>query len=786
MKNKSLTTLFCVLFHTMLVGQNSNITLTIVDETTQNVLPNAHVTLGIKHTYTNAKGIAFFYNLPVKKYSLKVSYVGYETYNSFISLLATTNVTIFLKQDNTDLNEVVITSNDKKTFSKHSLHSKKVKQTFLEKNRDNSLMQTLKDIPGVSSITIGSGQSKPTIRGLGFNRVAVIENGIKHEAQQWGADHGLEIDQYNVEQIEITKGASSLLYGSDAIAGVVNLKNNILPQVNSFSGDVNITNRSNNDLYGLSFSVKQRYKHWFYKARLTHEDYGDYKVPTRKIIYDNYIFDLHKNYLRNTAGYNHNLSFSLGYTSDNLTSITTFSNVNSKNGFFANAHGLEVRTSKIDYDKNDRDINLPYHRVNHFKITNNTSLTFPDHTLDIEVGFQKNHREEHSEPVPHGYMPKPDSTMERLFKKNTYSLNIKNQLRSFKHHKITTGINLEYQHNTISGWGFLIPAYKRFTAGAFLFDLYEINSNVYVDGGIRYDYGSIHTQPYYEWFLTPVTDTNGATSLQQLQRSEKKNLTFNSFSASVGISYAQNPVSYKINVGKSFRIPLANELASDGVNYHMYRYEEGNLSLQPESSYQIDGEVKATFKNATFQLTPFINYFDNYIYLSPTSAYYETLQKYQYNQSKVFRYGGEVTVDYAPTKALSFSGSLEYVRAKQLNGTKKGFTLPFSPPLTGILSVEYHLKPWLIFKNTKLFSNIRLTSSQYEIVPPERPTKGYSLINVGLHTSLPIFSKKHPLKVQGRIQNLLNSKVFDHTSFYRLIEVPEPGRNFSITIIQTF
>ncbi|REH54568.1 iron complex outermembrane receptor protein [Tenacibaculum gallaicum] len=785
MTKQSLGALFCVLFHAILFSQNTNsVTIKVIDGTTQKELPNAHVSIGSKHAYTNTQGSSIFYKLLNKEYLLTVTHVGYVTYQENIS--TTSTIVIPLIQDNSVLNEVVIAQNPKKILTKFSSNTQRIDVDFLEKNRDNSLMQTLKDIPGVSTITIGSGQSKPTIRGLGFNRVVVVENGIKHEAQQWGADHGLEIDQYNIDNIEVTKGAASLLYGSDAISGVISLKNNLLPDVNSFSGEVNLTNRSNNDFYGVSLGVKQRYNHWYYKARITHEDYGDYKVPTKKITYDNYIFDLHKNYLRNTAGYNHNVGVSIGYVSDNSSSITSFSNVNSKNGFFANAHGLEVRTSKIDYDADNRDIDLPHHKVNHFKITNNTSFLFPNYTLDVELGLQKNHREEHSEPVPHGYMPKPPSTMERLFKKNTYSLNVKNKFHSFENHKLTTGINLEYQDNSIDGWGFLIPEYTRFTVGAFVYDQIKLNDNLYLDGGVRYDYGVIKTQPYYEWFLSPVTDKNGNTTQQQLQRSERKNLTFGSFSASAGLSYGRKNTSYKINVGKSFRIPLANELASDGVNYHMYRYEEGSLDLEPESSYQIDGEFKANFNRGSIQITPFVNYFDNYIYLSPTSEYYETLQKYQYSQSRVFRYGGEVMAQYKPIDKLSITGSLEYVKARQLSGEKKNFTLPFSPPLTGVVSLEYTLNPWLTFGDTKLFSSVRLVSNQNNIVPPEKTTEGYSLLNIGLHTSLDLFSKKRPLKIQGRLNNILNNKVFDHTSFYRLIEVPEPGRNFSITIIQTF
>src|SRR5690554_883559 len=133
-------------------------------------------------------------------------------------------VQVLLEESSLDLEEVEILGKSKQRATKEApTVSHTVSKEFMDKNRENSLMQTLKKIPGVSSITIGSGQSKPVIRGLGFNRVVVVQNGIKHEAQQWGNDHGLEIDQYDIENIQIIKGPASLVYGSDAIAGVVDI-----------------------------------------------------------------------------------------------------------------------------------------------------------------------------------------------------------------------------------------------------------------------------------------------------------------------------------------------------------------------------------------------------------------------------------------------------------------------------------------------------------------------------------------------------------------------------------
>lgn len=719
-------------------------------------------------------------------HTFTISRLGYV--NKTFTIKVSANIDgykIYLEEATTELQKVEITGKSRKRADKESpTVSQFVTEDFLIQNRENSLMQTLSKIPGVSTIKIGSGQSKPVIRGLGFNRVAVVQNGIKHEAQQWGNDHGLEIDQYGIENIKIIKGPASLVYGSDAIAGVVDIQQNKIPLKNTFNGDVNLLGESNNDLLGISAGITTRKDKWFYRARLTYRDYGDYKVPTNKINYENYIFELHDNNLRNTAGREANASFSFGYVSNKITSETTISNVNAKNGFFANAHGLEVRTSSIDYDASNRDIDLPYHKVNHFKVTNNTKIDLETHTVNIDLGYQNNDREEHSEPIPHGYMPTPPNSKERRFQKNTWSLNIKDAFQPNSKHHIETGINIEYQDNNIDGWGFLIPAYTRFSAGAFVFNQFEINSNLHVLAGIRYDFGNVKSESYVDWYPSTVNNADSTTSNIYLQRAQDKTLNFGNISASAGLSYLLKNTTFKINIGKSFRMPLANELASDGVNYHMYRYEKGNLDLNPEESYQLDIDIDHTTKNVSVGVSPFLNYFENFIYLNPTSNYFETLQIYEYTQNKVFRAGAEFRASTSIINNLTLNASAEYVYSRQINGPKKGFTIPFSPPLSGLFSARYQFKDFFILKAPQLTADYRITAAQDEIVPPEEKTDGYSVLNMAVFTQIDVLKTHTPLEIRLKLNNVFDTKYYNHTSFYRLIDVPEAGRNISVSLTQ--
>lgn len=762
----------------------------IVDESTNLPIEGATI-VAATHLYavSSAKGTFSIKGFVQGDYVLEVSFLGYATVSKPIRVTGDINdLIITLKPSNTDLEEVQVFGKSKEEKAKEKpITTIEASKAFMDANRENSLMQTLSKVPGVSTINIGSGQSKPVVRGLGFNRVSVVQYGVKHEAQQWGNDHGLEIDQYGIDHIQIIKGPASLMYGSDAIAGVIDIQSPKIPQAHSFKGETNLLAESNNDLLGITTGVEARNDKWFYRGRITYRDYADYKVPTDKISYDSYIFELDDNRLRNTAGNEINAAFSVGYIGDTFKTETFFSNVYAKNGFFANAHGLEVRTSTIDYDASNRDIDLPYHKVNHFKVLNNSTLYNDNHTIEIQLGFQNNLREEHSEPIPHGYMPQPSSTKERSFSKNTFTLNAKDNFDLSEKHDLVFGINSEFQNNTIGGWGFLIPKYNRFTLGAFVYDHFVLSEKWHLQGGIRYDFGHIDTKAYFDWYPSTVNNDDGSTSYIYLQRAQNKTLNFGSVTGSFGVSFISENTTYKLNIGKGFRMPLPNELASDGVNYHMYRYERGNINLDPEESYQLDLDIAYEKDKFSFGISPFVNLYENFIYLNPTPNYYETLQIYEYTQSKVFRMGGELKLGYELTDQLRMDASAEYVHSKQKSGPKKDFTLPFSPPLSGLISAQYQFKKNLwVFDDLRVIADYKIVDDQNEIVPPEEKTEGYQVLNVSLMSNLDIFNLDKSLQMRLKLNNLFDTKYFNHTSFYRLIDVPEAGRNISISLTIPF
>lgn len=675
------------------------------------------------------------------------------------------------------LNEVIIMGdNNKRDIQmKSSQNLLRISRSDLASRLSGSLMQSLSGIPGVKAMNIGSGQSKPAIRGLGFNRMVVTENGIKHEGQQWGEDHGLEIDQFAIDKVEVIKGPAALLYGSDAIGGVINLYSNSIPE-KLFEGKANLFMRSNNESVGISTQIAGKRNRFYYKANLTLIDYADYKVPADSIQYYSYYIQLKKRRLRNTAGREHDGSIVWGYTGEHFSTGFKVSDISGRSGFFANAHGLEVRLSGIDYDRSRRDIDLPYHSVNHLKVTNHSAWRTGVVHWESNLSYQNNLRKELSEPISHGYMPTPPGTLERRYLKNTYSANAGMKVLIAGKHSLNAGLNAEYQHNRRGGWGFIIPDFETISLGGYVFDRYFLSEDLILNAGLRLDRVNTRIHSYQDWYKTPVEKTDSVFK----ERSAELERSFNSITWSFGINYSVGQWMLKANLGKSFRVPIPKELGADGINYHIFRYEKGEPELSPEESYQLDAGINWHNDAFDIQLDPYLNYFPNYIYLNPTSTYTEGLQTYYYTQSRVIRYGFEAELRYKVLRNLEAGLKGEYLYAEQLSGDKKGYTLPFSPPWSAEAELKYTFSAGKESEDGFISAGYKIVGSQHEIVPPEKATEGYGVLNMSVGK---VFGwKDYCLRLNLQGLNLLGKRYYDHTSYYRLIDVPEPGRNFSLLI----
>jgi iron complex outermembrane recepter protein len=789
-----LTVIIFKAFGLFSLSQNGTDLKGFVSDERHQAMPGATVLLkGINRiTVTDRNGYFIFTGLTLDKYQIEVSFIGYKPYSAQINLTNSTVLNIHLEPALLNLQEVLVTDHyAEERKAETPLNVEVVNSDYIRQNQGNSLMKSLERLPGVSTIDIGAGQSKPVIRGLGFNRVVVIENGIRHEGQQWGADHGLEIDQYAAGRVEVVRGPSSLQHGSDAIGGVVQVKHEELPRGKLLGGILDLTAKSNNQLGGGSLLLYSHQNRFTFGFRATLVDYADYRVPTDSVDIYSYRAPLHERKMRNTAGNEKNLHFTLGYSGEKYSGKIYVSNLNTKMGFFANAHGLEPRMVDTQlHDRSDRDINYPYQTVNHFKIVNRNTWQSTNSDWKLELGYQNNFRQEWSQYVNHGYMPPIfpasqlfTSDLERAFNKHIFTGNLTYNIRFSEHTNLLAGFNSDFQNNTIDGRGFIIPSYEQFSTGAFLYLKHTFSDNTLVHLGLRNDFGHLTTKTYTDWYPSPHIENND-TVWVNLERAPALKRTSSSFTWSVGINQQIDHLRLKANLGKSFRIPLAKELAANGVNYHQFSYEKGNPTLRPETAYQLD--VGAEWHTRTFaiELSPFATYFPNYIYLNPTHLhdrlYGNGHQVFEYTQSQVWRLGGEMHAHYQVIKPLQLGLIANYVYSRQVSGSKAGFTLPFSPPPSVLLKMKYSRNHIWFVKHSYIMADLKLAAPQNRVVPPEEKTPGYGTVNLGIGGT--INNGKQTVDLALQVQNLLNHKYYNHSSYYRLINVPEPGRNIVLNI----
>ena len=500
------------------------------------------------------------------------------------------------------LPDVVVTeSYQQRQAKKSALAVDVVDQDFLRKHFTGNFMQAMENIPGVQAMDIGSGFSKPMIRGMGFNRIAVLENGIKQEGQQWGADHGLELDAFNIGTVNVLKGPSSLLYGSDAMGGVIDITSPPVPSVDMLFGDVTLLGKSVNGTLGGSFMLGIKKSFWYAQVRYSEQHFGDYRIPTDTIVYLTQKMPVYGRKLKNTAGIERNIGFFAQYQRQRYKANYSISNVYQKTGFFPGAHGIPD-ASRVEDDGDSRNMELPYSKVNHLKVTTLQQYAWEKLVLSGDFGFQNNHREEWSVFHTHyGSQPVPekDPDKELAFNLNTLSASVKVRFIGSSSWEHALGWDGQHQRNDISGYSFLLPEYYRSTTGLLWLTTYKPNNVISVSGGMRYDYGYIHISSHEDAYLADYLRKQGYDE-EQVEHykwnSHAVKKKFGDYSFSLGLVWTPSERHMvKANVGRSFRLPGANELAANGVHHGTFRHEQGDTNLKSEQGWQMDASYNLRY-----------------------------------------------------------------------------------------------------------------------------------------------------------------------------------------------
>jgi iron complex outermembrane recepter protein len=193
-----------------------------------------------KGTLTNGSGYYELTNLPSTPIIITVAFLGFETQSKNISLQENETVINFILNETVfKMDEIIISTPFNKLQSENVIKVDKVSVQQLQNKGAITLIDGINAIAGVSQVSTGTGIGKPVIRGLRGNRVLVYAQNIRLENQQFGDEHGLGVDESSIESIEVIKGPASLLYGSDALGGVLYFTPTKFAETNSFKLNVN-------------------------------------------------------------------------------------------------------------------------------------------------------------------------------------------------------------------------------------------------------------------------------------------------------------------------------------------------------------------------------------------------------------------------------------------------------------------------------------------------------------------------------------------------------------------
>ncbi len=626
----------------------------------------------------------------------------------------------------------------------------------------HSLMDVLAQTAGVQSMDIGVGFSKPMIRGLGFQRIAVAENGVKQEGQQWGADHGLEIDAFHVEGVRVVKGPASVIYGSDAMGGTIELLPPSFPTSDTLSGEALVSYQSVSNGLNGSLMLQMKRKKFFTKMRYTERHWSDYRVPADSFTYLSMRLPIHNNRLKNTAGMERSANALLAFKSGIYQGRLNVSDSYQKSGFFSGAHGLP-NSASLEEDGNRWNVDLPYSMVNHLKVTSTHTWTKNMLQTKLVLGYQLNHREEWSKFHTHNpsqEAPAVDPDMELMFHLHTGSAQLQFRLTPNASWEFYGGLSSTIQSNGIGGYGFLIPAYKRREGGTYLLANYRYSSSLKISGSVRYDLGYVHSQPFGD-YVREVTRR------------------FHDYSLAFGVEFEPSAGhQFQASVGHAFRLPSVNELTSNGVHHGAFRHEVGDSSLVSEQGWQVD--LSYTLKKGRWDvsLSPFYSYYPHFIALHPTGRWSmlpDAGQIYQYMDAPATLVGGEAQVKARIWRRMYYTLAGEYVYTYD---HKSHTATPFSPPATMRNTLSWEASRW------RCYAECQSVAPQHRVCHNELETPGYNLVHIGGNVDFQIHECK--LSLLLHVRNMLDTFYLNHLNFYRRIDLPEAGIDIQTTIRLNF
>lgn len=707
-----------------------------------------------KGTMTDVNGNFSLSDLPDRKITIQFTYLGYspeirQIHPSDLSA----GVIIEMSESALLFDEVVVSAAHVMSKESSPIVIEKIGKDDLLKTPAPSLMSALTHVPGINEISLGPGISKPVIRGLSFSRVLSLYQGARFENQQWGADHGLGMNETGIASVELIKGPASIIYGSGAMAGVVNLMEETDASAGEVSGDINVRGYSNSLGWRGEAGIRGATAEGFtWTVRGAMENHADY-------------LDGNGNTVGNTRFNTENLKAGIGYQK-------AWGNTKLRYTYLRQGLGIldETDPESLVTTRNDRSLQLPFQDVTDHFINSETNIFLGQDRLKATFGYHMNYRKE--------IESDPDGIDLGLEQKN-FMYDIKYFKALDQSFEAILGVQGFYltNDNYREANDILVPDASK--ADNSIYALLNFNKEAWViQTGLRYDIRKVTADASDPLFVDYGFILPGEPDDRILER------TFQGVTASGGATFRPSKTwRFRLNIASGFRAPDLAELFSNGPHPGTNRFEAGNANFLREQNIQTDFGIRFRKDNFSVSGEIFYNHVDNYIFFSPTTEMRGDLIIWNYEQDDARLYGGEIGFDIHP-KALSWLSGTTSLSTVIGERRSDGSYLPYIPPFRWNQEISFKGKSAGIFQQPYLSISGSYIFDQYREAPLEEATEGYYLLGMNTGSSFSVAGNKLDLYISG--SNLLNLAYLNHLSLYRAFGILQTGRNIVLNVRWTF
>ncbi|WP_439489555.1 TonB-dependent receptor [Algoriphagus sp.] len=702
-------------------------------------------------------------NLCKGTYTITIQYLGHKSIKDTVTLTASNFTKTYRLEDEGMSLTGVDVHGHRDAIQTTTAVSALYGESLLE-SRGENLGESLKRISGVSTFSTGNSIAKPVIHGMHSNRIMIMNNGIRLEGQQWGAEHAPEIDPFLADEITVVKGAETVRFGPEAMGGVILVNPAPLPTKKESKTNLNLIAGSNGRMGNINLvhvGGSDKVRGLGYRIQGSAKRSGNVRSP---------------GYFQENTGMSElNFSGSVGYSSSKLGLETYYSLFHTELGILKDSHTgnlsdleaiIENGRPFVDGEYSYAILN-PKQRVTHHlaKLKSHYHIS-ESWKINFQYGFQLNHRQEFDK--RRGDMNEQASLDLELYT-NTVDTYVNHTHRN--EFSGTWGVNFIQQANSnVPGTGVtpLIPNFDMLNAGIYAMENYS-KGPLEVEAGLRYDFRNVQTARFIN---------------QELRSSD---LNYQNFSAFLGGLYHISPdITFNSNLGSAWRPPNVNELFSEGLHHGAAAVELGNPDLKSEKSLKWVNELQYDGSRTHLELTAYLNPIRDYIFLNPTGEVFVSLRGtfnvYEYLQANAFFYGFDFAGSYDFTSKLRGYMKGAIVHAKN---TDNDSYFPFIPANRMEWGISYDFAKDINIPTHKLTLSNVLVAKQtrdpdFDIAPPP---PAYALFNVSYSRQFEVGENKLNLGLQ--IQNLFNTRYKDYMNRFRYFTY-DMGTNALIKINYEF